>query len=196
MKRSLVRWIGLSVCAVLAALALQSAVFADVLVQKSDILQSGANLAGIIQIPLVILSLILVLRQLGQNTELTRAANAQALVEHAATLNTLLMQDAELAAIWYSAGKTPPDGPGKMVRERYREMLVQWLIFHENIFYQNQKGLLDPVVYDSWARDLRITVKEHNLSVVADNLEELFPSRFGRELAALQREFARSDSGR
>lgn len=112
---------------------------------------------------LVILSLILVLRQLRQNTELARAANAQALVEHAATLNTLLMQNAELAAIWYSAGKAPPDGPGKMVRERYREMLVQWLIFHENIFYQHQKELLDPVVYDSWSRDLRMTVKEHNL---------------------------------
>lgn len=159
------------------------------------VLEACAALSAIIQVVLVIVSLWLVLRQLRQNTELARAANAQALVEHAAALNTLLMQDAELAAIWYSVGKAPSDDPSKMVRERYREMLVQWLIFHENIFYQNQKGLLDPVVYDSWARDLRMTVEEHDLAVVANNLEQFFPGNFGMKLVALQKEQSENDVG-
>jgi len=131
-------------------------------------LELGAAVSTIIQAVFVVVSLYLVVKQLRQNTSLAKAANAQALVEHAAALNTQLMQDAELAALWYSGCKMPLDGPGKMYRERYREMLVQWLIFHENIFYQNRKGLLDPVVYDSWARDLRMTAKGHDLSVIAE----------------------------
>lgn len=54
-------------------------------------LEQGAALSTIIQAVLVVWSLVLVLRQLRQNTKLAKAANAQALVAHAATLNTLLM---------------------------------------------------------------------------------------------------------
>lgn len=150
-------------------------------------LELGAAASTIVQAVLVIVSLYLVVKQLRQNTSLTKAANAQSLVEHAAMLNTLLMQDAELAALWYSGGKIQPDDPDKMYRERYREMLVQWLIFHENIFYQNQAGLLDPVVYKSWKRDLEFTVKDHDLSVVADDLRSFFPGGFGERLMALMK---------
>lgn len=148
-------------------------------------LELGATVSTIIQAVFVVVSLYLVVKQLRQNTDLAKAANAQALVEHAATLNTLLMQDPELAALWYSRGKVLPDNPSKMHRERYREMLVQWLIFHENIFHQNRAGLLDPVVYQSWARDLEFTAKYHDLSVVADDLGRFFPGKFGEHLVAL-----------
>ncbi len=56
------------------------------------LLDQLAQISAIAQAFLVILSLGLILLQLRQNAELTKAANAQALVEHAGSFNALLIQ--------------------------------------------------------------------------------------------------------
>ncbi len=140
----------------------------------------------VIQTLLLVVSAALVVHQLRQTTKLAKAANAQSLVAHAGTLNTLLMENAELAAIWYARGQATPEVAGPMQQERYREMLVQWLIFHENIFHQKQQKLLDPIIYQSWDRDLASTAREHDLSVVAEDLCAFFPGKFGEHLVDLR----------
>jgi hypothetical protein len=65
-------------------------------------------------------------------------------------------------------------------------MLVQWLIFHENIYYQKKKKLLDREIYEGWRKDLEFTVKNHNLKVIGRRLEEVFPGEFGHHLKDLQ----------
>ncbi len=66
-------------------------------------------------------------------------------------------------------------------------MLTQWLIFHENIFYQRKKRLLDAETYNVWHEDLKFTVRNHNLDVISSKVEEVFPGEFGNYLAQLKK---------
>ncbi len=151
-----------------------------------------ASLIDIVQTVLLVVSAWLVVRQLRQTTQLARAANAQALVEHAGSFNALLIGNADLALLWYSGGKELPAAALDAGRYRYRELLVQWLIFHENIFYQKQRGLLDDHVYRSWDWDLRATVQNHDLAVlVGDPSAALGPGDLDRKL----RDFFSGDFG-
>ena len=63
-------------------------------------LEQLVQVSTIAQAILVILSLGLILLQLRQDAELIKAANAPALVEHAGSFNTLLIQSPELARHW------------------------------------------------------------------------------------------------
>jgi len=56
-----------------------------------------ANISTIAQAILVIVSLGFIWFQLRQSVGLAKAANSQALVEHAAAFNALLIQNSELA---------------------------------------------------------------------------------------------------
>lgn len=149
------------------------------------LLEQLSQVSTIVQAVLVILSLGLILLQLRQNAELTKAANAQALVEHAGSFNALLIQNPELAKLWYAEGKGLQN---EDAARRYRELLVQWLIFHENIYYQHRKKLLDEDVYNSWRVDLKNTVQQHNVRLVTSDLRTFFPGPFGRHLIKLQSE--------
>lgn len=152
-------------------------------------LSDWANLSTIGQFVLVSVSLFVIWYQLRQGVRLTKAANSQSLAEQAAAFNALLIQSSEVAKIWYTYGDErkleAEELKGLAARERYKELLVQWLILHENIFYQNQRGLLDSDVYNSWASDLKSTVAKHNLGVIRTPLEELFCGDFGLDLASL-----------
>src|SRR6185436_10381081 len=91
----------------------------------------------------VMLSLAFIIFQLRQSAQLARAANVQALTEQAAAFNAILYQDEKLCALWYSFGKDLEARPERDIdRLRYREMLVQWLIMHQNIYYQSRRKLL------------------------------------------------------
>lgn len=142
-----------------------------------------ANISTIAQAILVIISLGFIWYQLKQSSELAKAANSQALVEHAASFNALLIENSELADLWYGFGRTFPDVTAE---RRYRELLVQWLIFHENIYYQWRRGLLDSEVYNCWLSDLKFTVNNHNLEIVAKDVREVFPGKFGNHVMELK----------
>lgn len=148
-------------------------------------LEQLAYLSTIVQAVLVVVSLVLILLQLRQNAKLAKASNAQSLVEHAAAFNSLLIQNPDLAGLWYGHGKEFND---RVSRLRYREMLVQWLIFHENIYYQHMGKLLDEKIYNSWREDLKFVVQNHNLDIVTADIEKFFPGGFGQHILRLKRE--------
>jgi hypothetical protein len=145
-----------------------------------------ADLSTIIQGGVVVISLFFIMYQLWQATKLAKAANAQALAEQAATFNALLIQDREVASLWYSYGKDTEQLKG-INRFRYRELLVQWLITHENIYYQHKQGLLDREIYTVWLNDLRETIENHNLDIVAKPITKIFPGAYGEHLGELQK---------
>jgi hypothetical protein len=147
-------------------------------------LQDLANIAQIAQAILVIISFGFIWYQLREGVRLARAENARSLAEHAASFNSLLIEHSDLADLWYSYGKNLE--ADKPPHHQYREMLVQWLIFHENIYYQKKKKLLDREIYEGWRKDLEFTVKNHNLKVIGRRLEEVFPGEFGHHLKDLQ----------
>lgn len=144
-----------------------------------------ANISTIAQAVLVIISLGFIWYQLRQSTKLAKAANSQALVEHAAAFNAMLIEHKELAELWYLFGKTEAFSDAASV-VRYRELLVQWLIFHENIYYQWRKGLLDSEIYNSWLEDLKFTVNNHNLALVSKDVRIFFPGKFGDHILELR----------
>lgn len=143
-----------------------------------------AHLSTIVQSILVITSLVFIWFQLRQSAELTKAANAQALVEHFTNFNALLMENPDVASLWYAKGK-------QLQKEeeflRYRELLILWLIFHENVYYQYSRRLLDQQIYQSWYIDLQDTVREHNLKLLGVDLLQLFPGEFGQHILSLKR---------
>ena len=151
-------------------------------------LEQWANLSTIGQFVLVSASVIFIWIQVRQSVQLAKAANAQALAEQAGNFNALLIQDREVARIWYSYGKglDGKEFEGLAATERYRELLVQWLILHENIYYQNRKKLLDPEIYTSWAADLKATIENHAWYVISPPLDSIFLGSFGRHLISLQ----------
>ncbi len=144
-------------------------------------LEQLAHVSTIIQGTVVVVSIGFVLYQLRQNTLLAKAANVQSLTEQAAAFNSLLYQYPDLAELWYSYGKDiETQSREKLLR--YHEMLVQWLIFHQNIYYQWKRGLLENSIYASWLYDLENTVHKHNVGVIADDIEKFFPGEFGQHL--------------
>ena len=146
-----------------------------------------ADLAAVAEFFVVVVSICLIWRQLRQGIQLRKAANAQALAEHAGQFNALLIQDPDVARIWYSYGQDLASDRFQdlAAAERYQELLVQWLILHENIYYQHRKGLLDPDLYGSWAADLEKTIEKHNIRAVAPAIDEVFTGEFGRHLVHL-----------
>ncbi len=150
-------------------------------------LQDFANVSQIVQALLVILSLFFIWYQLREGVRLAKAENTRSLVEYSSSFNASIIQNADLTSLWYSYGKN--FGPKDIVpRLRYRDMLVTWLTFHENIYYQKQNNLLDDSIYNAWLADLQYTVRNHNLDIVSDNLEEVFPGGFGEYLNRLNAE--------
>jgi len=146
-------------------------------------LADWASISTIVQAFLVVISLGFIWYQLRESTKLAKAANVQSLTEQAAALNTLLYTNVEVSELWYSYGK---DLDTNTKKQRYREMMIQWLIFHQNIYYQRENKLLDAEIYQPWLEDLKFTVKNHNLRLVTENLSDFFPGPFGQHLAKIE----------
>lgn len=122
-------------------------------------LKDYADIALIAQAIVALLAISFVGLQLKQSNKLARAANANALVEHAIAFNTLLIEHEDLVNLWYNfPGMNDVRDIDKL---RYREMLVQWLMIHENIYNQHAQGLLTEETYDPWKQDLKSTVRKH-----------------------------------
>jgi hypothetical protein len=149
-----------------------------------------ANISVIVQAFLIVISLGLIWYQLRESSKLAKAANVQSLTEQAAAFNALLYENEELSKLWYSYGRGLDTN---IKKQRYKEMMVQWLIFHQNIYYQRKNRLLDTEIYQPWLEDLKFTVKYHNLGLVATNLLELFPGPFGQHLAKIENLMANGD---
>lgn len=123
--------------------------------------QIAAAIATIVQTIAVITSLYFIWRQLQQQaqqmeqqTELTKIANTQELVNLSSRFNLELIKDPAVAALWVS-GSTNYENFERVKKYQYKSMLIWWLLLHENIFNQNQKSLLDENIYASWDYDLR-----------------------------------------
>ena len=108
---------------------------------------SLGNIAVFVQAVFFILSIYFIWRQLREtrrqiqeNTDLTRAANAQKLVELSSPFNLLLIQNREVAELWLKGG-SQYDTLDQIDQERYYELLTWWLILHENVYLQWKKGL-------------------------------------------------------
>ncbi len=68
-------------------------------------LERWASIAIITEVILIVVSVILILRELDLSRDVAQAANATALTSQALAFNQTLWQDGEVADLWYSQGK-------------------------------------------------------------------------------------------
>jgi hypothetical protein len=154
-------------------------------VEKTNLLDMLAKYAVIGEVFAIIVAVISIWIQWAQENDLGQAENVRALVEQAADFQYTIIGSDQLTDIWYSYGKKPDITPTQ--RQQYKGLLTQWLIIHENLYYQFKNGLFDEELYHSWDIDLKMNLNKHDLSVLEMKLSEAFPSDFGKHLVEIQK---------
>jgi hypothetical protein len=146
--------------------------------------QIAASIATMIQAIVVMISLWLIWRQvqhqtiqIKQQTELTKIANTQALVELSSPFNLEMIKDPQMAALWVK-GAEEYENFDDVKRYQYESLLIWWLIFHENIYYQWDKGLLDQEAYEALEADLKEFIKRQQLGRRWSKLKGAFQTSF------------------
>jgi hypothetical protein len=137
----------------------------------------GADISSVIQAVGVLTSLGFIWSQLKQQASLTRAGNARSLVESSSPFTFMLLESDELTRLWREGGKKY-DSFTANEKSKYHHLLIWWLSFYENIYYQNTNGLIDPQVYESWEADLGFFIRRRNLPQHWEDLKELYETRF------------------
>lgn len=144
----------------------------------------AANVATVVEAFVVIVSVVFIWIQLRRQTELTKAANNQALVEIWSPFNLQLIQNEDLMRLWLNGAQNLKEAD-PLKRRQYQSLLIWYLLFHENIFYQHKKGLLDEVVYKTWKNSLEDFVKEHQLGLQWESLGDICQVEFRNHIAEL-----------
>lgn len=105
--------------------------------------------------------------QLQQQTDLARAANIRDLAVAAMPLNMEEVKSPELMKLTLAGRQGFKPGiqisPEEISKEQYRAFLSTWLIFSENIYYQNARGLIDPEMYVAWDNGLKDFIQQYDL---------------------------------
>lgn len=149
--------------------------------------QLFAAVAVIVQAIALIVTAILIYWQVREQTRLARMANAQQLVDASAPYHLLLMQDREVADLWVN-GADIYETMDTVKKHQYRSMLIWWLIFHENIYFQWKNGLLGDSLHDGWLAGLRYFVVQQRIWDRWPVLRKSFHEEFGRHVDDLIRE--------
>src|SRR5262245_10448051 len=144
------------------------------------------TVATIVQALVVVVSLYFIWRQVQQQTkqvtqqtDLARIANVQSLVGLSSPYNLELINNPNMARLWVE-GAEKFETYDEVDRFRYKQLLIWWLILHENVFYQRQKKLLDADIYETWTRDLEFFIEKHRLDDHWTELEAAFQSEFSK----------------
>ncbi|HLN26511.1 MAG TPA: hypothetical protein VK395_02060 [Gemmataceae bacterium] len=143
-----------------------------------------ANIALIVAGVAAATSVLVLFREVRENNKLAKAANTQSLVELSSPFYMGLIHDRQMAEL-FLRGREGYAEMDNVDKYRYRHLLIWWLVFHENIYYQFRKGLLDQHSYKPWAEDLKIFSKQQNLRSQWEGLKSLFQDDFSRHLEQL-----------
>jgi len=149
--------------------------FIEILAQYAVIGEALAILVAMVSIGI----------QWRQENTLAKAENLRAIAEHAATFNFSIISSEPLTEVWSSFGRLDDMTPTR--RHQYQTLLIQWLIFHENLYFQHANGLLDDTLYASWDLDLVQNLPRHDLEALGMPIEEMFPTAYGKHLGEIVR---------
>jgi hypothetical protein len=136
-----------------------------------------ASVSQVVQTGIVIISIIIILYQLRQQTKLARSSNIQTLFDLASPLSIQVMQDRNLAKLIYE-GYKDYDTFDEADKFRYRSTLIWRLTFQENIYYQKQNGLLENNVYQAWDKDFKVWAERRHLELRWHELKQYYHQDF------------------
>lgn len=149
-----------------------------------------AAYAQIFESAVVAISVVAILMQLRQSVKLAKSANTQSLVSLVSPFNMGLIQDPMMAEYWQDGAELyqSKHRMNKVQRYQYKMMLMWWLVFHENVYYQNKQGLLEPTVYEGWRADLRDFLVRQHMYLHWPEMKQIFQYEFSNHIEALLRE--------
>jgi hypothetical protein len=129
-------------------------------------------------------SVLLLLREVRENIRLTRAGSAQSMVELTTPFYLALAQDRQMAEL-YARGSMDFDELDAVDQSRYRSLLIWWLIFYENVYYQRRQRYLAHDAFQPWWRDLQRLAIDQHLDRHWDEIRNLFQDEFAQEITQL-----------
>jgi len=132
----------------------------------------------------LVVTVLVLIREIRETNRLARASNAQALVEISGPFYLAMVQDRTIAELFAHSARDDA-ALDEIDRRRYRSLLVWWLIFYENIFYQHKLKLLDGHTFRPWWRDLRQFLRDQNVSQHWTGLKDLFQDEFAAHVSKL-----------
>ena len=139
-------------------------------------IENISDIAQIIQIPILIISALLIWHELKQNIKLTKVSNVQKLSEITMPFMLQFLQDKEFCTLLYNPDKF--DSFDDVDKKRYLNILSVWLTFHENIFYQYNNDLLEGTSYKPWLHDLKKFIKEQDIKKHWGELSPIYQDSF------------------
>lgn len=145
-------------------------------------LQDLSNISTIVAAISLVISAWLVFHEFRANNKLIRAGNTQSLVNLATPFWMCMVQERKCAE-FYLKGAREIDGMDEVDRFRYESLLNWWLIFHENIYYQWRRGLLDDHSYQPWSMDLSLFIERQNLVSRWETMKGLFQEQFAQHVS-------------
>jgi hypothetical protein len=152
-------------------------------------LQDITNVASILGSLALVVSVIILIRELRAGNKLIKASNTQALVQLSSPFQMGLIQDRQMAQLC-ARGSRSFDDLDDIDQYRYRSLVTWWLVFHENVYYQWKQGLLDDHTYKPWAKDLRVFLRDQNLGRLWAKMEDMFQDEFANHVSGLISWFA------
>ena len=99
----------------------------------------------------VIVSLVYLARQIGQNTRSIRVSSYQSWFGSYDSLSNLLLSDAELGAL-IRDGVGDPDSLSEEDLRRLQGTLRRMCRQFENLYYQQSQQMIEPSLYEGWER--------------------------------------------
>lgn len=160
---------------------------------KPRIIEILAQYAVIGEALAIVVAMVSIGIQWRQANALAKAEHLREIAEHAANFNSMILGSEPLADVWFSHGRRSDETPTR--RHQYRTLLLQWLIFHENLFFQHERGLLDDDIHRSWDRDLQENLPLHDLDALGMPVEAMFPTSYGRHLKGIVERQGRPQAG-
>ena len=147
-------------------------------------LKDLADVATILGALSLVISVVVLIREIRETNRLARASNAQAMVEISGPFYLTMVQDRALAELFARSAEGYEE-LDEIDRRRYRRLLVWWLIFYENIFYQRKQRLLDRHTFKPWWRDLNVFLRDQNVSQHWESLKDLFQEEFAEHVSEM-----------
>jgi hypothetical protein len=143
-------------------------------------LEEWSQIFSIAGVVIGLLSLAMVWRELHEHNKITRAENAQKLVELTMMSNMELIKDPQLSKLWVDGNANYDSLQNNENKERFRRIWIVYLNILESAYNQWDKGLMDEEEFASWDRD----IKTHKaiLTKLWPGLSGFYPPSFQRHV--------------
>ena len=147
-------------------------------------LHDVADVSQVVGAFALFVTVVILIFNLRENNRLVRAANTQALVNLSSPFTLALIQDRAMAELCLRGASNVAD-MDDVDRHRYRNLLVWWLVFYENIFFQWNQRLLSENSFRPWKSDLKQFARQQQLWKQWDQIKQLFEKKFAVQMTQI-----------